>query len=69
MAANTEKMARVSCRAEGDAPVLIRDGTVAVHLYRIAQEAVANAVKHARAKHIVIKLVGKERAGHSLDHR
>jgi two-component system, LuxR family, sensor kinase FixL len=59
MAAKTEKLTHVSCRTEGGIPVLIRDGTVAVHLYRIAQEAVANAVKHARARHIVIKLSEK----------
>jgi two-component system, LuxR family, sensor kinase FixL len=29
---------------------------VALHLYRIAEEAVANAVKHANAKRIIIKL-------------
>jgi PAS domain S-box-containing protein len=56
LAATTEKLTRTSCRTEDGIPVLIRDETVAVHLYRIAQEAVTNAVKHARAKHIVIKL-------------
>jgi two-component system sensor kinase FixL len=56
MAANTEKLTHIRCRAEGKKPILIRDGTVAIHLYRIAQEAVANAVKHAKAKLIVIKL-------------
>jgi two-component system sensor kinase FixL len=30
--------------------------TLALHLYRIAEEAVANAVKHARAKNITIEL-------------
>jgi signal transduction histidine kinase len=29
---------------------------LALHLYRIAEEAVANAVKHARAKSITIEL-------------
>ena len=56
MAANTEKLAHIACHVEGGKPVRIRDATVVVHLYRIAQEAVTNAVKHARAKHIVIKL-------------
>ena len=56
LAANTEKLTHVSCRAEGENPVLMRDGASAVHLYRIAQEAVANAAKHARARNILIKL-------------
>ena len=38
-------------------PVRISDHHLACHLYRIAQEAVQNALKHARAKNIVITLV------------
>jgi two-component system CheB/CheR fusion protein len=37
-------------------PVLVRDNTVATHLYRIAQEAVNNAIKHSRAGSILIEL-------------
>ena len=32
------------------------DDTVALHLYRIAQEAVTNAVKHSGAKNVLITL-------------
>ena len=46
----------VSCRFECHAPVLIEDDTVADHLYRIAQEAVHNAVKHGRAGRVLIDL-------------
>jgi PAS domain S-box-containing protein len=38
-------------------PVRISDHHLACHLYRIAQEAVQNALKHARAKNIIITLV------------
>ena len=34
----------------------VPDDTVALHLYRIAQEAVTNAVKHSGAKNILISL-------------
>jgi signal transduction histidine kinase len=34
----------------------VPDNTVALHLYRIAQEAVTNAVKHSGAKNILISL-------------
>ncbi len=35
---------------------LALDPVVATHLYRIAQEAVHNIVRHARAKHVIIEL-------------
>ena len=31
---------------------MIHDNSVATHLYRIAQEAVSNAVKHGKAPHV-----------------
>jgi len=38
--------------------VLLHDNTIATHLYRIAQEAVSNAVKHGRAKTVKVSLAG-----------
>jgi signal transduction histidine kinase len=34
----------------------VNDDTAALHLYRVAQEAVTNAVKHSGAKNILISL-------------
>lgn len=56
LAAGVGARARVHCRLDCPQPVLIRDNTVATHLYRIAQEAVNNAVKHSRAGSILIEL-------------
>ncbi len=47
---------QVSCRFSCDRPVLIEDNTVAIHLYRIAQEAIHNAVRHGHAKNLVVSL-------------
>jgi two-component system sensor kinase FixL len=55
-AASTERLFNISCRFECESPVLVPDVAVADHLYRIAQEAVGNAVKHGRASTIVITL-------------
>ena len=46
----------VACRFECRRPVLLEDNTAATNLYRMAQEAVANAIKHGRARRIKITL-------------
>jgi signal transduction histidine kinase len=55
-ASATGDLFKVSCRFECESPVLVPDIVIADHLYRIAQEAVGNAVKHGKATHIVISL-------------
>ena len=59
LAANTEKLFRVKCRFECPAPVYIHDLITATPLFRIAQEAATNAVKHGKAKEIEISLETK----------
>ena len=56
LAANAEKMFGVSCRLDSPGTLMVRDPAVATHLYRIAQEAVTNAIKHGKARRVVIQL-------------
>ena len=56
LALNTEKMFRVRCEFRCPEVVKFNDHAAATHLFRIAQEAVSNAIKHGRAKRIVIEL-------------
>jgi signal transduction histidine kinase len=56
LAEDTIKLFDVRCHFVNNAPVLIHSHTAATHLYRIAQEAVSNAVKHGKAKSIEIHL-------------
>lgn len=53
----------VSCACQCDARVRIPDDDVAGHLYRIAQEAVSNAVKHGKARNIMIQLAAEAGRG------
>ncbi|MGA2133278.1 MAG: PAS domain S-box protein [Bryobacteraceae bacterium] len=55
-ASEVEDLFGISCRFECDLPVLIYDDPVANHLYRIAQEAVNNAIKHGDAQHVAMRL-------------
>jgi len=56
LAANGERMFGVTCRIDAPNPVLLHAPAVTTHLYRIAQEAVSNAIKHGKAKEITIRL-------------
>jgi PAS domain S-box-containing protein len=55
---------RIACNFSGAPSVLISDPAVANHLFRIAQEAVNNAVKHARPNRIDIDLQTADHTGH-----
>ena len=56
LASTTESLYKIRCRVERDPPVFIQDNRIATELYRIAQEAVTNALKHAKAHEIVVGL-------------
>jgi PAS domain S-box-containing protein len=56
LAAVTTDTAGISCVFDCEHPVEFHDASVATHLYRIAQEAVRDAVRHGRARHIRIRL-------------
>ncbi len=56
LASNVEKLFGVTCRFECEKPVLLGDNAVASHVYRIAQEALNNAIKHGKADSITIAL-------------
>ena len=51
---------RIEAAFEMHGDVKIRDPEMAMHLYRIAQEAVSNALKHGNPKKIVISLRGDD---------
>jgi PAS domain S-box-containing protein len=56
LAARTKNLLLVECRFTCRRPVLIRNNAIATHLFRIAQEAITNAIKHAKPGRIEISL-------------
>ena len=62
-ASEVEELFHVRCRFQCDRSVHIHDVTVATHLYRIAQEAVNNAIRHGKPEQIVISLSAKGSTG------
>ncbi|NJM39159.1 MAG: PAS domain S-box protein, partial [Akkermansiaceae bacterium] len=56
LASSAELLFGVSCRFECEEPVNIDNSDVAIHLFRIAQELVTNAAKHAHPSWIMIRL-------------
>ena len=56
LASRTNSLRKVRCDFECPAPVLLPDAAATGHLYRIAQEAVNNALKHSGAGRILLRL-------------
>jgi len=56
LAHDTTELGHVSCRFTCHGPVLINHDDVARQMYRVAQESVNNAVKHAKSRHVEISL-------------
>jgi len=62
LAEDTQATTGITCRFEGheDLTPLISDHAIAMQMYRIAQEAVHNTVKHAQARTITMKLAEQD---------
>ena len=62
-AIEVEELFHIRCTFECEKPLRIHDANLATHLYRIAQEAVTNAIRHGKSQHILIALSGKSGTG------
>jgi signal transduction histidine kinase len=56
LAGDATQVFKVSCKFECPQPIQVHEFSLATDLFRIAQEALANAVKHGHASRIVISL-------------
>jgi len=56
LAHTAEQLFNVSCTVESDADLVINNKNASTHLFRLAQEAINNAVKHGRAQRVTIVL-------------
>jgi signal transduction histidine kinase len=68
LAGNVARMFKVACRVDCEIPPPTIDAAATTHLYRIAQEAVNNALRHGRPGQIVLSLSGaRERAALTIE--
>lgn len=58
LCAHFTKISGVDCSFVENGDVAIEDHSMALHLYKIVQEAITNAVKHAGPEKIVVRLSG-----------
>lgn len=56
LADESSKLFSLDCRFESNVPELALDTGVALHLFRIVQEAITNAARHGNARHIGVRL-------------
>jgi signal transduction histidine kinase len=62
LAGTTRDRFKVQCRFGSKGPLAVQNSAMATHLYRIAQEAVSNAIRHSGARRISIRLIGRTTA-------
>ena len=69
LASSTNMPPTIHCRFDCPLPVTVSNNSAATHLYRIAQEAVNNSLRHSQASEIVLSLRqnGKELVLEVLD--
>jgi signal transduction histidine kinase len=60
LAENMTERSGIPCTFDSNGVISVSDANVATQLHRIAQEATMNAIKHARAKQIEIRLEESE---------
>ena len=60
LAANIEESCRICCRLECEGAVVPVSSETAMHLFRLAQESVNNAVKHGKAHCVVLRLIHRD---------
>ena len=53
-------MHRITCEFRNESHIKSINSSTATHLYRIAQEAVTNAIKHGHVSHVVVDLLAKD---------
>jgi signal transduction histidine kinase len=63
LARETSARHGVDCRCEVHEPSPVYNNDVATNLYRIAQEAIANAIRHGGARRITVRLAAREGGG------
>ena len=56
LAVNASQLFQIDCRFACEAPPAAVDNGIGLHLYYIAQEAIANAAKHGKARNVCLKL-------------
>jgi len=56
LASSVERMCKIRCTFKTDDRIEVQDNVLATHVFRIAQEATNNSVKHGKPKHIEISL-------------
>lgn len=60
MAEQMQEMSSVPCLFQGDASLRLQDRSQSENLYRMAQEALNNAIRHSSAKKIVVSLAKEQ---------